>query len=71
MIEKEKIVQLVNEKLTEDQFLVEVTVSASNVIHVMVDSDNGISINQIVEIVSNFVRLLIMQNRFFVNLFKT
>lgn len=50
MIEKEKIGLLVNEKLTEDQFLVDVTVSASNVIHVMVDSDNGISINQIVEI---------------------
>jgi ribosome maturation factor RimP len=50
MIEKEKIAKLVNEKLTEDQFLVDVTVSASNVIHVMVDSDNGISINQIVEI---------------------
>ncbi|MBV5314938.1 MAG: ribosome assembly cofactor RimP [Prolixibacteraceae bacterium] len=50
MIEKEKIAGLVNEKLTEDQFLVDVTVSASNVIHVMVDSDTGISINQIVEI---------------------
>ena len=50
MIEKEKIVHLVNEKLTDDQFLVDVTVSASNVIHLMVDSDSGISINQIVEI---------------------
>ena len=50
MIEKEKIVHLVNEKLTDDQFLVDVTVSSSNVIHVMVDSDSGISINQIVEI---------------------
>jgi len=50
MIEKEKIVNLVNEKLTADQFLVDVTVSASNVIHVMVDSDTSISINQIVEI---------------------
>ena len=50
MIEKVKIAELVNEKLTEDQFLVDVTVSASNVIHVMVDSDTAISINQIVEI---------------------
>jgi ribosome maturation factor RimP len=50
MIEKEKIILLANEKLTVDQFLVGVTVSASNVIHVMVDSDTGISINQIVEI---------------------
>lgn len=50
MIDKAKIADLVNEKLTDDQFLVEVTVSSSNVIHVMVDSDSGISINQIVEI---------------------
>lgn len=54
MIDKLKIAELVNEKLTEDQFLVDVTVSASNVIHVMVDSDTGISINQIVEI-SRFI----------------
>lgn len=50
MIDKTKIAEIVNEKLTEDQFLVDVTVSASNVIHVMVDSDTNISINQIVEI---------------------
>jgi len=54
MIDKVKIAELVNEKLTDDQFLVEVTVSSSNVIHVMVDSDTGISINQIVEI-SRFI----------------
>lgn len=50
MIDKSKIAQLVNEKLTDDQFLVDVTVSSSDVIHVMVDSDTAISINQIVEI---------------------
>jgi ribosome maturation factor RimP len=54
MIDKALIAELVNEKLTDDQFLVEVTVSSSNVIHIMVDSDTGISINQIVEI-SRFV----------------
>ena len=54
MIDKVLIAGIVNEKLTEDQFLVEVTVSSSNVIHVMVDSDSGISINQIVEI-SRFI----------------
>ncbi|MFA5329242.1 MAG: ribosome assembly cofactor RimP [Prolixibacteraceae bacterium] len=54
MIDKAKIAEFVNEKLTDDQFLVEVTVSSSNVIHIMVDSDSGISINQIVEI-SRFV----------------
>jgi ribosome maturation factor RimP len=50
MIEKSRIAELVSEKLTDDQFLVDVTVSSSNVIHIMVDSDTGISINQIVEI---------------------
>jgi ribosome maturation factor RimP len=50
MIDKALIAKLVNEKLSDDQFLVEVTVSSSNVIHIMVDSDTGISINQIVEI---------------------
>lgn len=54
MIDKVKIAELVNEKLTEDQFLVDVKVSSSNVIDIMVDSDTGISINQIVEI-SRFV----------------
>ena len=50
MIDKAKIAQLVNEKLTDDQFLVDVTISSGNVIHIMVDSDTAISINQIVEI---------------------
>ena len=50
MIDKAKIGELVNEKLTEDQFLVDVTISSGNDIHIMVDSDTGISINQIVEI---------------------
>jgi ribosome maturation factor RimP len=50
MIDKAKIAEFVNEKLAGDQFLVDVTVSATNVIHVMVDSDSGISIDQIVDI---------------------
>lgn len=54
MIDKNKIAELVNEKLANDQFLVDVTVSASNVINVMVDSDTNVSINQIVEI-SRFI----------------
>jgi ribosome maturation factor RimP len=49
MIDKAKIAELVNEKLADDQFLVDVTISPGNVIHIMVDSDTGISINQIVE----------------------
>ncbi|HZL10448.1 MAG TPA: ribosome assembly cofactor RimP [Prolixibacteraceae bacterium] len=54
MIDKVKIAEFVNETLTEDQFLVDVTVSSSNVIHIMVDSDTAIPISQIVEI-SRFV----------------
>ncbi len=50
MTDKVKIAELVNEKLADDQFLVDVTISTSNEIHIMVDSDTGISINQIVEI---------------------
>ena len=50
MTDKALIAQLVNERLTDDQFLVDVTVSSGNDIHIMVDSDSGISINQIVEI---------------------
>ena len=50
MIDKLKIAEIVNEKLTDDQFLVDVTVSSGNVIHIMFDSDSTISINQIVEI---------------------
>jgi ribosome maturation factor RimP len=54
MIDKAKIIELVNEKLADDQFLVDVSISGGNDIHIMVDSDSGISINQIVEI-SRFV----------------
>ena len=50
MIDKVRIAELVNETITEDQFLVDVTISSANDIHIMVDSDTGISINQIVEI---------------------
>ena len=50
MIDKVKIAELVNEKLADDQFLVDVTISSANDIHIMVDSDTAISINQIVDI---------------------
>lgn len=50
MIEKAKIQQLVEEKLEEDMFLVEVSVSERNVIHVFVDSYNGLTIDQCVAV---------------------
>jgi len=50
MIDKEKILNLVNEKLEEEMFLVDVAVNTANVIHVEVDSFNGLSIDQCVAI---------------------
>ena len=50
MIAKEKIQNLVEEVLSDDQFLVEITVGAANQISVSVDSDAGISIGECVQI---------------------
>lgn len=53
MIEKERITQLAEEKLDKGQFLVEVNISASNVIHVIIDGTNGVTINKCVEVSRN------------------
>jgi ribosome maturation factor RimP len=50
MIAREKIVNLVNEKLHENMFLVDVTVSPANVIQVELDCMEGLTIDQCVEI---------------------
>ncbi len=50
MIDKEKIQNLVEEVLSEDQFIVEITVGAANQISVSVDSDAGITIGECVQI---------------------
>lgn len=50
MIDREKIVQLTGGKLEEDMFLVDVTVTPMNVIHVEVDSFSGLTIDQCVAI---------------------
>ena len=50
MISKEKIRYLVDEKLSEDMFIVDITVGSGNSISVSVDSDTGISIDKCVEI---------------------
>ena len=49
MIAEEKIRELVNSKLRDDLFLVDVRVSPANVIHVELDSMEGITIDQCVE----------------------
>jgi ribosome maturation factor RimP len=50
MIDKEKIVGLVREKLEEGMFLVDVSVNSANVIHVEVDCFTGLTIDQCVAI---------------------
>jgi len=50
MIAKEKIQNLVEEVLSDDQFIVDITVGAANQISVSVDSDDGISIGECVQI---------------------
>lgn len=50
MIEKKKIEKLINEKLDENLFLVDVSVSSSNVIRVEIDSYLGLTIEQCVEV---------------------
>jgi ribosome maturation factor RimP len=50
MIDREKILNLVNEKLDESMFLVDVSVNTNNVIHVEIDSFTGLSIDQCVAV---------------------
>ena len=53
MIEIEKITRLAEEKLEEEQFLVELSISASNVIHVVIDGMHGVTIGKCVEVSRN------------------
>ena len=50
MITKEKIQFLVEEVLSDDQFIVDITVGLGNAISVSVDSDAGISVGECVQI---------------------
>lgn len=53
MIAKEKIVKLVEERLDDEMFIVDVSVSASNDILVYVDSLSGMTIKQCISISRN------------------
>lgn len=53
MINKDKVIKLVEERLDENMFLVDVTVSKNNVINVFVDSFDGITIDKCIEISRN------------------
>ena len=50
MISKEKIQYLVDQALSEAMFIVDITVKTGNSIEVLVDSDNGISIDDCIHI---------------------
>lgn len=50
MVSKKKVEELVKEKLGEKMFLVNISVSSSNNIHVYVDSFDGLTIDQCVAI---------------------
>ncbi len=50
MITKEKIQILVDEVLSDDMFIVDITVGTGNSISVLVDSDTGISVGECVQI---------------------
>ena len=50
MIDRKKIIQLVEEKLTDDQFIVSISVSPTNQISVLLDSEKGVAINHCVQI---------------------
>ena len=53
MIAKEKIIKLVEEKLDEKMFVVDISVSTSNSINVFVDSFDGMPIEKCIEISRN------------------
>ena len=53
MIDKEKVIKLAEERLEEGMFLVEGSISKSNVINVFVDSMEGVTIEQCVSISRN------------------
>lgn len=53
MIAKQKILELVSERLDDQMFIVDVTISAANDINVYVDGFNGITIEQCIAISRN------------------
>ncbi len=50
MIDRNWIIQLTEEKLKKDQFIVEVTVSQANQISVLLDSDKGVTIDDCIQL---------------------
>ncbi len=50
MIDQNKIVQLVEEKLTDEQFIVSIDIRPSNQISILVDSFSGVTINDCIQL---------------------
>jgi len=50
MISKDTVYKLLEEKLVDDLFLVDLTVSSSNVITVVVDSDTSVNVDTCIEL---------------------
>ena len=50
MIDKDKIKQLIESEISEDQFVVEIEVTPSNQIRVVLDGENGITIDHCVKV---------------------
>ncbi|MEL7586852.1 MAG: ribosome assembly cofactor RimP [Prolixibacteraceae bacterium] len=50
MIDRNLIIQLIEDKLGKDQFIVDVTVGQANKINVVLDSETGISIDDCIKI---------------------
>ena len=50
MIDRKRIIQLIEEKLTDDQFIVSISVSPTNQISVLLDSEKGVTIKHCVQI---------------------
>lgn len=65
MIDKKKVLELVEEKLDEKMFVVEVSVSQSNVIQVFVDGFDGMTIEKCIEISRNVEHNLDRENEDF------
>jgi ribosome maturation factor RimP len=65
MLEKAKIVELVNEKLDEQMFLVDVQVTAANVVRVFIDSFDGITIDRCVAVSRHIEHSLDRENEDF------
>ncbi|WP_297087003.1 ribosome assembly cofactor RimP [uncultured Draconibacterium sp.] len=53
MIDKQKILELVNERLDDQMFIVDITVSAGNDINVYIDGYNGVTIEQCISVSRN------------------